>query len=220
MQQVVANPPEIIRTLLAQDGAQQISHRTVATLGRRANALVDRAARVGLHVEYLGISPLFDEPRLYRGPKTDWVLGPANRTEDLVVPRVERDRLRRLVEAGVDVPSVYIAHEVPKERTKAHPAEAPTPVVLSSAEAEGLVGPVPSPVETIQTAERLAAYSSRTLKALGAVATAAVTAPAVFLAGAVASLATLDPIVIGAVPLSTARPGAPAAWLALVRWEW
>lgn len=215
------SPPTIVRDLLEKETQQPIATRTRATLDRRANAFVDRAAGAGIHIEYLGINPLFDEPRLYRGEKTDWILGPASRAEDLVVPGAQRERLCRLVAAGVDVPAVYIAHEVPKERTKPHASAAPAgAVILDRDTADAIIGPVPSPRAAVATAEQLALHSARTLKALGAAAVGLAVAPFALAIGAAASLATLDPIVLGAVPLSTARPGAPAAWLALARWDW
>jgi hypothetical protein len=37
---------------------------------------------------------------------------------------------------------------------------------------------------------------------------------------ALGALSTLDPIILGVTPALRADDGEPAAWYALVRWEW
>src|SRR5690349_4086673 len=120
-----AQPPQIIRELLSRptvtSGVIDMTpahERRVAMLDRQAPRLVEQARVAGAPIEYLGVNPLFAEARLYRGIDTDWVLAPATKSEDLVVPRKERHTLERLKKAEIDFPLIYVAHEVEKEKTK------------------------------------------------------------------------------------------------------
>jgi len=89
--------------------------RRVATLERGSPRLVKTAERAGVDIRYLGIAPLFNEPRAYAGPQTDWILRPAD-PSDGIIPAAQLDRLQRLVHAGLDFPRIYVAHEIPKDR--------------------------------------------------------------------------------------------------------
>src|SRR5690348_12720837 len=88
--------------------------RRAPALERRSTKVVDRARDAGVSITYMGMGPLFAETRAYPGPGTDWVIGPVTSGSDAVVPRAERAALQRLVDAGIDFPMIYIAHEVPK----------------------------------------------------------------------------------------------------------
>jgi hypothetical protein len=194
--------------------------RRMATLERSSQRLIKSAGLAGVDVTYLGIAPLFDEPRAYAGPRTDWIIRPAVDRSDAVVPAAERARLQRLLQAGIDFPLVYVAHEIHKGQV-AVPAG---PVALDHATAAAAVGPVPPPADATALAARLGHSSEQLLAFLrGALRIAGATAAAPFvLAGAALSglAAGLDPIVFGVVPASQPLPGQPAAWYVLARWEW
>ena len=227
-------PQEIIRELLGRAvvaGGNDLTdahHRRVATLERQAPTIVEQARAAGAPVQYLGVNPLFAEARLYRGVDTDWVLAPATKPDDLVVPRKERHALERLKNAEVDFPLIYVAHEVERDKTKELvPVEGESHVVLEHDAASELVGPVPAPADALELGDRLAQRSAHVLRAIarvgpiaGRVALGVVAAPVVLVGGALASLATLDPIILGAIPAVAPQPGEPAAWYVLARWEW
>jgi hypothetical protein len=196
----------------------------VATLERRAPRIVDRAREAGVEIQYLGSSPLFAEHRLYRGPESDWVFGPADEHEPIVIPRPQRQVLTRLSDAGIDFPLTYYAHEIQKQVSD---APAGTATALVRQDASALVGPVPPPAQAIELSDRLGQRSAQLLRAVGRAAPVVgeillgvAAAPFVLAAGAIAGLATLDPIVFGAIPAGAAEPGQPALWYLLVRWDW
>jgi hypothetical protein len=76
--------------------------RRVATLERSSLWLVKTAERAGADITYLGIAPLFDEPRACAGPQTDWIIRPAYPSHG-IIPATQLDRL---VHAGPDFPRV------------------------------------------------------------------------------------------------------------------
>lgn len=209
--------------------------RRAATLERSSPRLVTSAARAGVDITYLGIEPLFAEPRAYAGEQTDWIIRPAADLSDTIIPADERDRLRKLVHAGIDFPLVYVAHEIPKDRL-ALPADAANPAVrrpvtLDHATAAEAVGPVPPPAAASALADRLGRSSQQLLNVLrtaapiaGAIAAAPfVIAAAPFLAAGAALTALaagLDPIVFGVIPAGDPLPGQPAAWYILAQWTW
>lgn len=207
----------------------------VATLERDSFQMVKRAGDAGIDITFLGIMPLFRDIRAYAGPHTDWIIRPADDQTDAIVPKAQRETLRRLVRAGINFPLVYIAHEIPKGRL-ALPSHAvdmpePQPATVEQAVAADAIGPVPPSADTTALAQRLGRSSQHLLTALrtalpiaGAiVATPILIASAPFLlaGAAVGALAVgLDPIIFGVIPADLARPGQPAAWYVLARWEW
>ncbi len=229
------------RAALYDEGAEPASGitartaRRAATLERGSARLVNSASRAGVDITYLDIAPLFDEPWAYAGSQTDWIIGPAADRSDAIVPAGERERLRRLIHAGIDFPLIYVAHEVPKGRL-AIPADTATsagsqPVTLRQEVAAAAVGPVPPPAGTTALADRLGRSSQRLLTMLrtaapiaaGIVAAPVLIASAPFVLAGVAVTAFavgLDPIVFGVIPAGPATPGQPAAWYILARWEW
>jgi hypothetical protein len=228
-------PSQIISELLARPvvlttptAMRPTNQRAVALLDRQADTTIERARQAGTDIEYLGINPLFAEARLYHGVDTDWVLAPASKHEDAVVPRRERQALQRLADANIHFPLIYVAHEVPKEKTKELvPTDGKTHVVLEHGKADELVGPVPAPVGTLELGDRLAQRSNQVLRTVGravpmvgAAALAVVAAPVVLAGAVLGSLATLDPIILGACPAVSAAPGEPASWYVLARWDW
>lgn len=236
IEQETQRPQDIIRQLLEPSGLTAV-HKTVpALVGRRALALerdapeiVRSARKAGVEIEFLGLNPLPGDPVLYEGPENDWVLAPVTTMDDAVVPPRERRQLSRLTESRIDFPLTYIAHEVRKEQTRAllEQQTQPGPVVLDRAEVAELVGPVPPPEATVALGDRMSRRSTKVLKAavntskvVGVAALGVAAAPVVLVGGALASLATLDPIILGVIPAVTARSGEPAAWFVLARWDW
>ena len=226
----LTRPAEAVRGALLQPGKQTYvdpqKARSVAVLERHAPRLIQHAEKAGVTIEYLGSHPLFEEARFFIGPKTDWLLGPADPDAvETIVPRAQLADLRRLSEAGIDFPVVYVAHELPKGRIQSLvPADsALMPTMIHRTEAASLVDPVPVPRSTVELSERLSARSHQILAVLmstvpiiGAVAAA----PFVLVGAALAGLAMMDPIVLGAMPAGRPVPGTPATWFVLARWEW
>jgi hypothetical protein len=205
--------------------------RRVETLDRGGERLVKSARVAGADITYLGIAPLFAEPTAYAGQLTDWVIGPVVDRSDSVIPQAEREKLVRLVRAGLDFPLVYVAHEVPKGRLPLDGKA--SSVTVDRATAAAAVGPAPLTPEAVAAAERLSGNSRRILTvlrkaapiaagivAVPVVAAAAVAAAPIMLAAAL--LAGLDPIVFGVIPANPGapRPGEPAAWYILAQWNW
>lgn len=209
--------------------------RRAATLERNGPRVVKTASLAGVEIRCLGIAPLFDESRAYAGPQTDWIIRPAADRSDVVIPAGERERLQRLIQAGIDFPLVYVAHEIPKNRL-ALPAGttdgAPSrPVTLDQATATEAVGPVPPPADASMAAERVGRSAQRLLTvirtalpiAAGIAAAPIVVAAAPLIAAgaAIGALAAgLDPIVFGVIPAGDPVPGQPAVWYILAQWEW
>ena len=202
-------------------------NRRTMVLDRRSTKVVQRAWEAGVHIHYVGIAPLFAEDRAYAGPQTDWVMGPVNNPGDSV-PRDIRDALLRLVDAGIEFPMIYMAHEVPKgclaiPVTTGEPV--PQMVTVDHRTAEAAVGPVPPPAATTVLADRLDRSSQRLLRMFAAavpIVGAIVAAPVVLAGAAVAAIGALalDPIVFGVIPAGPPVPGQPAAWYILARWDW
>jgi hypothetical protein len=228
------DPQRIVRDLLERpvtparrDPSPLVAGR-VATLERQAPDVVAAARDLGLEIEYLGINPLFAEPRLYGGVDTDWVLAPAGKRDDAVVPPRERRILETLHAGGQEFPVIYIAHETERDKTaQALPKDGQGHTVLNRSEAEELVGPVPPPAASMALGQRLALRSvqvgnavGRAAKVAGAVSLGIAAAPVVLVGGALAGLATIDPIVLGAIPAVSAASGEPAAFYVLARWDW
>jgi hypothetical protein len=219
--------------------------RAIETLELRAPLRVKEAGRAGVDIKYLGIAPLFAEPIAYLGELTDWVVSPVLTKTDTIVPAAERERMIRLVRAGITFPLVYVAHEVPKGRLPVEPGpqgegNAPgtvatrnRPVTLDRATAAAATALVPPTPESQALAERLGSTSQRILTILRTAApivAGVAVAPVVLAAGAVALtgaalmalLAGLDPIVFGVIPADpdSPRAGDPAAWYIIAQWNW
>ncbi len=224
LEQPVQTPATMSPTT-ARAPAAAIDQR-IARLERLAPQVVKDAERVGVDVQYLGMHPLFNETRLYAGIDNNWVLGPAREANDAVVPKRERQTLQRLTASSViDMRALYVAHEVPKEKTKDLVVLGHGPVAVDRVTATDLVGPVPEPKESLALGETLAQRAQQAMHAAGqaarlagmtAVAVAA--APVAVVAGLAA--ATVDPVILGAIPAGASTVGEPAAWFVLVKWDW
>ena len=205
-------------------GMTPLQTRRVATLERQAPLIIDIAKRAGVDIEYLGVGPLFSDVRAYSGIGTDWIFGPAGEHEAFIVPAPQTEDLERVAQAGLPFPVVYIADEVPKGSVVPYEAEPGTLLAeMEPARAAELIPAVPPPLEAVETGRRLDEHARRILAGLRGVLVGmgAVAASPFILAGAaLSSLATLDPIVIGAIPAISTRVGTPAAFYVLARWEW
>jgi hypothetical protein len=208
--------------------------RQVALLERDSPRLVRRASLAGADITYLGIAPMSAEPTAYAGQDTDWIIRPAADGVDTVIPSAERERLLRLLEAGIDFPLIYVAHEIPKDRLalSTRSAASPDGLRLDQAAADQAIGDVPPSPETVETADRLGRNAERMLRILRtalpiaagvlAVPVVAAAAPFLLVGAAAAAVAGLDPIVFGVVPAEPGppMPGALAAWYVLAQWDW
>jgi hypothetical protein len=201
--------------------------RRVELLDQRAVSLVNQASTIGANIKYLGVAPLFNEPRIYPGADTDWVIAPADEHEHVVVPREQRRVLQRLVDDGIDFRTIYVAHEVDRARRQEVAGDGLGPGVVTRQQGIDIVGPVPLPAAALEVGDRLDVTSQRVLSAIGKAAPVAgglllgiLAAPFVVVGAAVAGLATLDPIVIGAIPALSPHVGEPAAFFELTSWDW
>lgn len=193
-------------------------------LESRVATVISDAQRAGVPIEYIGIAPTFDAPRQYH----NWVIAPVHMErswrEDrkMAVPTPQLLDLLRLQKAGVDFSDVYIAHEfaLPSQPTQSHGNS----ISVSDEALRALDTPCPPPRGVVQSAASIggatAAFYSMLARALplvvGGVAAVAV-APVV----AAVALGRLDPIVFGALfEDDEPRPGKPAAFFVLARWEW
>ena len=190
--------------------------------------MINSASRAGVDITYLGIAPLFDEPRAYAGQQTDWIIRPAADHDESIVPASRRGKAAELVHAGIDFPLVYVAHEIPKGRLampgRNHRRDGATASRTRSCNRSRSIGAVPVPAATSALAERLGHKSEHLLAVLRTalpIAGAIAAAPFILAGAAVAALANgLDPIVFGAIPAGPPSSGQPAAWYILARWEW
>jgi hypothetical protein len=219
------NEYEVMRQPARRQSLAQLDpmQRRVALLEREAPDLVGRADEVGIPIKYLGIAPLFAEPRAYPGPTTDWVIGPIGAEDEMPIPRQHAKAVQTLKNAGIDFPMTYVAHEIPKEHLALEVGSGHE--VLDVERAAEVVGPAPLPASSVTAGERLGNRAETVLRLVrhGIVAVGALAAaPVVLVGAAAAAVATggLDPIVFGVIPARSAHDGEPAAWYELTRWEW
>jgi len=213
---------------------------TAPPVGRRVNttehhlaALSDRitaAADVhGARIAAAGVHPIPSGIEFRRVDAADWLLCPVaddpilHRRGHMPMPEQVHSNLRRLLDIGMDFPTVVVAHQLTPAST-ATTAEAVLaapgrPATARQATAR-LADPSPHPAATraAQSVERVASSMLRaavaTGRGAGGVLGAIVVAPL--------ALAALDPIILGAVtcPGTPHRTGVPAAWFELGRWDW
>lgn len=204
-----------------RDSTATKSHSQLERLGR---AVEQHAERRGARLEFLGVEPLFDTPRIYGEGASPWVLCPAAADPliraGLPIPAAQQRQLDTIVNAGMDFPHLYLAHEVAGDRSrlKGRPDFAHFRT-LTKEEATRLIVRPDAPVSTRKTAKRIDRIASGVGRGIGLAATGAVTA----LAAPLALFADgLDPAVLGTLTLTSAgyTPGTPAAWFLLARWDW
>lgn len=193
-------------------------------LERLGQAVERHAEGQGAHLEFLGVEALFDVPRLYGEGASPWVLCPAAADPlvraGLPIPAAQRRQLDRIVNAGMDFPHLYLAHEVARDRSRltGRPDFAHCRT-LTADEARRLIVRPNAPASTRNTAKRVDRIARSVGRGIGLTATGAATA----LVAPLALLADgLDPAVLGAltIPGAGATPGTPAAWFLLARWDW
>jgi hypothetical protein len=202
-------------------------HR-VARLHHQAPRVVDHARAAGVEIAYLGVSALFNETRLYRGVDTDWTLAPADARDEAVAPQVQQRALSRLRQANVAPFLTYVAHEVDRDKTHTLlPDVTGARTTISRDQALEIVGPVPTHPASAATAKTLEDHSERVLEAMrrgapiaGGVLLGVLAAPFLLVGAAVAAAASLDPILIGAIPATRPNVGEPALFFELCRWDW
>jgi hypothetical protein len=206
-------------------------------LTARTREVLTRAEANGIPIRLLGYQVIFTGVRAYAGVEHDWVLAsaaddPLVRRDELAIPKAELRVLRRLLDAGLDCPAVYIAHEIPKGRlalpSQAHGSPVSVGHPIAPAAGELLVDRVPVPPRTAAIARHAgnAAGALITLLAVARPLGSAVgkTVRAVAEAGAdgaATAVRGLDPIVFGAWTAGARpEPGVPAAFFELVRFTY
>ena len=200
------------------------STRLQPQLEELGGAVERHAADRGLEVEFLGVEPLFSQPRIYGEGTSPWVLCPAAADPliqaGLPIPAVQRRRLDAIVKAGMDFPHLYLAHEVTEGRS--HLRERPSFEhcrTLTEDETKRLIVRPDAPAATRKSAKRVDQVARGVGRGIGLAATGA----AIAVAAPLALLADgLDPAVLGVLTLpgSGHKPGTPAAWFLLARWDW
>jgi len=203
----------------------QVSAETrsrIATLEREAPSNVGLAKAANVEIQYLGIAPLPEGIRALSGATTDWILGPATLKDADHIPQQQRRTLERLESSGLHMPTLFIAHEIPKGHL---PSVLDAPVgsmtAVSQVDAGKAIGPIPPPASSIEMGEKLGERSRQIFSAFAKaipVIGAVVSAP--FLIAGAGIAAVLDPIIFGVIPAVSATPGQPAAWYVLARWDW
>ncbi len=200
--------------------------RRVAILERQGPELVHAAEEAKVGIEVLGIAPLPPGPMYYEGSDgTGWVMGPATKPEDAVVPRSEGEQLHAIQDAGIYFPRIYVAHEVQEHHAERLRGQVPAGgLEVEPAHAVELAGPIPDPAVAVERGERMAEYSDQVVAAMrrtGKLIVGAVTVPVQAAATVLAeTAATVDPVVLAVIPAASEHPGQPAMWLRLVAWEW
>jgi len=181
--------------------------------------LVKDAQRVTqLGVRALGVAPLFCEPKLV-ADGSHWVVLPADQDplvrSGLPMPAGELERLQMFASI-VDASRVqmFVAHELLE----------PDFARLSRGDHVRVRALIPQRTRRLEAA-RAASLVGRAAMAVSVIAAAPlllsglVAGAAVGLATAGAGITTLDPIVLGAIPLDDSDDQL-ALWLALAAWDW
>lgn len=193
----------------------------VQLLDRVVKPMEMRRVEEGVDITPLGLGLPFDRPRGYRGAHSDWVVYPGDQHPLIerglfTIPPENLEHLRDLSARGYPFNQVYIADELPSGTLDRFGADdIPTELLRP-----------PPKVETVQAAERLSERAtqvdeSRTRGSSGWGEAAAVGLFGGVLAGlaGLASLMTLDPLVIGAVSVHPSpRPGKDCIYLYLLTW--
>jgi hypothetical protein len=229
---------EIVQQLLEQHTMTTMPiSREVALRGRldaldrQAPELEQAAKRYDVDIEHLGIAALPEGPMLYNGADgTGWVMGPATKPEDTIVPKQQGEELRVIRnDAGIYFPRIYVAHELrPEQAERLRGQVTGGGLQLEAAEAAELVGPNPQPPEALARGEQMAHRSQQIVNGLqtagkvvvGVVVGAVVIPVAAAAAVLAAPVAMVDPIILGAIPAGSESPGEPASWYRLVAWDW
>ena len=200
---------------------------TTTELERLSTTIATTAAESGLRLAGAGVHPIPSGYEFRHVDGADWLLCPAGddpllrRHGRMPVPEPVIGDLCRLIDHGLDFPTVVIAHQLGAGRSASAPSAGnilSSPGRPASADqADTSLKDPPSHRTGAKAASQVDHVAATTLRiarvgarALGSVATAPV------------ALLALDPIILGAVTARGAphAPGTPAAWFELGRWEW
>jgi hypothetical protein len=204
-------------------------HRVERMHERVAPVIVERARRAEIKIDYLGVSELFNETRIYRGADNDWTLAPVVDDDPAIAPQEQLRVLQRLTKANAAPFLAYVAHEIDRSKSEHLLPELQQQgrTVVSRDLAAELVGPIPEDPAITGLAAQLDGHSTKVFSAVrkGAPIAAGVllgvlAAPFLIAGAVVGAVAGLDPIVIGAVPILRAEIGEPALFFELTRWNW
>lgn len=215
---------------------QQVRNRPIHTRNtaqdqdeERLHQLSDKISRAGekkgLCLRPIGIEPIFDEVRLYHGARP-WIVAPMKRDpmvgSRIPMPQRSRTELSKLIKAGFDFPTIYVAHELDGDQVEPHQRSEGGHSRLTDAATSRLLPQAPPPRRATSAAARMetnARLAEKTLIRTGKTLGAAAIAPLVV---AAAAFAHLDPAVLGVVTLPhlPPRPGTPGAWFVLTHWNW
>jgi hypothetical protein len=194
----------------------------MAVLERQAPEFIQAAQSRGVEIEYLGIGSIPAGYRYYKGADgSDWILGPATKA-DAVMPRREARRIERVEAVGLYFSQAFVGHQVPEDRAAEIDAVLASGNAVDPGRARALVGPIPPPADSVALGDQMATCSKQIADALRQarnIAMGAVTIPAEA-ARTYRARIPVDPVVLGAVPVISERPGAPAAWYMLAKWDW
>jgi len=200
----------------------QVTAAELSRLEAFATEVSERAVEAGLDILHVGNEPLFAVPRLYADDRP-WVICPAARdplvTAGLPIPARQRRALGDIVQAGLDFPRLYLAHEVPAGMALPAKAGSGAVVDLRDDEVHRLVSRPVAPARTVATADTLERGARTAGRAVARGAVAAATVPILAIA---AAFDGLDPAVFGVVtaPGVPAVPGTHGAWFLLASWDW
>jgi hypothetical protein len=192
------------------------------SLARRHNETTALARANGINLPFLGYSPVFSETKMYFGEASDWALMNLNndplfnsQKNKLYAPKSVLAEIRTAVKAGIQLDSIYIAHEVPKGKLQ-----------LGKKISAELLAPPPSAkvqrrLNFIEKATRL------WWKYVAEISAGAIVAP-VAIAGAVAASpfaalsAGLDPVLLGVQfdPRWTHKGQPIGIWYYITAWDW
>lgn len=220
----MSSPQSTSTDLLVAGGRHlKLSPARLAEIDRQIGCTVAAAERARSPITCLGPTIVSPRPRLYAGPRTDWVLtplehDPLHRNGRFPIPREARRHLTRLNRAPIHFDDVLVAHEIPKDLAPSHlPVPvAEAPVDLAPTDLEDLILHPGAAHTTRAASERAGALAGSLAGSLGRFAAGTARA-AVMSAGGVAAV-LLDPVIFGIQRL----PDQADAGIVyeLVRWDW
>ena len=198
----------------------EVSREEADLLRANAEVKVKRPARENgfMEIQPIGFSRIFSTPRVVTRADSDWVILPADQDPlyqqgQLAAKPEVRERIRDMLNAGVRVDYIAIAHQVQKGALAK---------VRSREELQSLIEP-PMPKSLTVLSQLIRAATLASLKG------AKTTSSGIALAGSalVAALAALpakaavDPIIFGAVVAKPpAKDGDAALFFMVARWDY
>jgi hypothetical protein len=209
--------------LASPSGPVELAGLERTRLEGRASTLVLQAERAGSPITYLGFGTMPEQPRLYPGTKTDWLLmrmddDPLVQAGRFPIPREQRRHLERLTRSGIEMDELLVAHEVPESVTR------------KAAPGLARIGPSDVPVDLLpaliehpgasESTKRFTARAGKVAEGAGKVAKGAAFAAGAVVAApiALAAMMPVDPVIFGVRRVPGHR-GAIQIY-ELVRWDW